>query len=51
MENCKTQEFYLVTYCYDKENNNWKSNKFTNRDKALEYYTRMKERFDLIYFK
>lgn len=50
IENIKT-EYYIVTYCFDEDNNLWKSNRFIDKDKALDYYNKIKDKFNLIYFK
>jgi hypothetical protein len=42
---------YIVTYCYDMRNNNWRTNHFSDKDKALDYYNRLIKIHTLVYLK
>lgn len=45
------EEHYLVTYLYDFETDYWKTNQFTDKEKALEYYNRIKDKYSVVYLK
>jgi aspartokinase len=47
----QVKEYYIVTYLYNKETNDWKSTRFTDKEKAIDNYNRMKELHDIVYFK
>lgn len=52
IESKETQdEYYIVTYRLNNNNNDWKSTRFTDKDKALNYYNRMKGQYEVVYFK
>jgi hypothetical protein len=46
----KERDIYIVTYCYDTDKDLWKTNKFTNKVKAIDYFNSINNRDVKRYF-